>query len=124
DLLRFFRLYRYRHRLGAASGIAAAGEFQLTLSRSQPRRFLATLAHHSVRLAARLSVRLVRQAAKASLQSLSQRSADNADRRPLARRRLDLRSVGRVAWVRSDFESPLGSTPSQAETKGAAGMVD
>ena len=56
DLLRFFRLHRYRDRFGAAAGDQAAAEFQRALPGRERRRFLAALAHQPFQLAARLLV--------------------------------------------------------------------
>src|SRR5204863_3099907 len=101
NLLRLLRLHRHCNWLGAAFGIQASRKLQCAISRPERRRLLAALAHHAVRLAARLCLCVVWRPSKAPLQSLSQRRVDHVDRRPLAWRGLDIPVVGRVAWTRS-----------------------
>ena len=56
DLFRFLRLHRHGHRHGAAARLPFPGEFPPAVSRLQHHRFLASLAHLAVALAARLSL--------------------------------------------------------------------
>ena len=77
-------------------GIKLPQNFNRSLRGGEHRRFLAPLAHHSFQLAARLSVFFAaRQASQAS--QLRESGDHHGDRRPVARRELEVRHLGRAA---------------------------
>ncbi len=97
-VLRFLRLHRYRPRLRASARHHAAAQFQSAVRRPKHFRLLASLAHFLLQLAARLSVFLAARPALA-LENLrvSESGHHHDDRRPLARRELDVSDLGRLA---------------------------
>ena len=97
DLLRLRRLFDDRDRRRDVPRLRDARQFPLPLCGGRLLRFLAALAHHLVELAARLSLHSAgRQPARAGAH-LHRADGDDAARRPVARRGLDLRRLGRPA---------------------------
>ncbi len=72
---------------------------------------LAALAHDAVALAARLRLHPARRQPARSRDHVPQPAADDAHRRPLARRRLDLRRLGRPARPRPRRRALAGAAP-------------
>ena len=77
--------------------LRAAGQLPHAVRGDRLLRFLAALAHLALHVAARLPVRPARRQSRQRSPHLRQPDADDAARRPLARRELDLRRVGRPA---------------------------
>ena len=95
DLLRLLRLHRHGDRPGAAARLPAAAELRPALPGAQPPGLLAALAHDAVALAARLPLHPARRQPRRAAADLPQPDAHDAARRPLARRGLDVRGLGR-----------------------------
>ena len=79
-------------------GFVFPGEFPDAVSSDERHRLLAPLAHHALDLAARLSLYPARRQPSRACCDLAQPDADDAARRPLARRAVDLRCLGRLSW--------------------------
>ena len=96
-----------------AIGVAALLGYRFPRNFNQPyravelARFLAPLAHLAVDLAARLSLHPARRQAGAAMADLSQSDDHHAARRPLARRRLELRALGNAAWRHAEHRALL-----------------
>ncbi len=96
DLLRLLRLHRHRDRAGAADGVHLPPELQQPLPGDRLSRLLAPLAHDPVALPARLPLHPARRQPRQPPLHLPQPDDHDAARRALARRRLDLRALGRL----------------------------
>ena len=94
DLLRLFRLYRHRARVGAAVRLHRARELRRAVSGAQPGGLLAALAYLAVVVAARLPVHPAGRLAAAAAAQLPQPVPDHGAGRPLARRGLALSCSG------------------------------
>ncbi len=97
DLLRLRRLLDDRHRHRALPRLRAAGQLPHAVRRDRLLGLLAALAHLAVDLAARLPLHPARRQSRHGSAHLRQPDADDAARRPVARRELDLRGLGRPA---------------------------
>ncbi len=97
DLLRLRGLLDDRRRRCALPRIRVAGQLPDALRGDRLLRFLASLAHLAVDLAARLPLHPARRQSRDGAAHLRQPDADDAARRALARRQLDLRGLGRIA---------------------------
>src|SRR5579863_6132785 len=89
DLLRFFGLYGYGDRHGIAARLSFSAEFPASVSGVQHHRFLASLAHVAVAVAARLSVYLSGRESPRDAKDLPESDADDAVGRIVARRELE-----------------------------------
>ena len=78
-------------------GFALPDNFRYAVRGDRLLRFLAALAHLAVHVAARLPLHPARRQSRQRGPHLRQPDADDAARRPLARRQLDLRRLGRPA---------------------------
>src|SRR6185437_477532 len=108
DLFRLFRLYGHGHRHGPTAGFPFSGEFPAAVPRIEHHRFLAALAHFALALAPRLSLYSTwRQPPRASAH-VSQSDADNAARRAVARRQLELCCLGRLSWGAAERGTDAG----------------
>ena len=96
-LFRFFRLFRHGDRNLADVRHLPAVEFQFALPGDEHHRLLAPLAHDAVAVPARLSLHPARGKPVRLVAALCEPDDHDAARRPLARRRLDLCCLGRVA---------------------------
>ena len=76
-------------------GFTFPDNFNRPYTATQPAGLLAPLAHDALALAARLPLHLARRQPEGRPQDLPQPDADDAARRPVARRRLDVRDLGR-----------------------------
>ena len=103
-------------------GIKLPRQFQPSLRRRKHRRFLAPLAHYALQLAARLSVFF---AARQAHQVLRVREPDHhhGDRRPVARRQLELRHLGRAARLRTGRCPPVADLARQPRKPPASGAT-
>src|SRR3569623_2014830 len=99
-LSRLLRLLRHRDRLGCAPGLRPAGELQDAVSIGVAARILAALAHLAVDLAARLPLRPAGRQPRCPVAHVRQPVADDAPRRPVARRVLGVHRVGRAPRLR------------------------
>ncbi len=97
DLLRLRRLLDGCDRHGALPRLRAAGQLPHAVRGDRLLGLLASLAHVAVDVAARLPVHPARRQPRHRGAHLRQPDADDAARRPLARRELDLRGLGRPA---------------------------
>ena len=95
DLLRFRRLLDLGDRSRFVPRLRHARQFPLPLWRRRLFRLLAALAHHSVELAARLSLHSPGRQPPRAGAHLCRADGDHAAGRPVARRQLDLRRLGR-----------------------------
>ena len=95
-LLRFFGIYRHRHRHGAGDGIRAHAELPAPLFLAVHRRAVAALAHLPHILVPRLPVYPPGRQSCSALAALLQHTARVHPQRPLARRAVDLRHLGRA----------------------------
>ena len=116
DLLRFQRLYRHRDRAGGIARLPLSAQFQPALPGRAAARILAALAHLAVELAARLSVHTARRQPARQAEDLPQPDADDAARRHLARRGVEIRDVGGAARRR-----PRGRADARTVARDAAG---
>ena len=96
DLRRLQRLQRHRARQRAAARLPLHGELPAAVPRDEPAGFLAALAHQPEHVAARLPVHPARRQSARRGDDVPQPDADDAARRPVARRELDVRRVGRA----------------------------
>src|ERR1035441_9038650 len=97
-VLRLQRLHGYCQGRGAAAGHPAAGELPPAVPRGERGRVLAALAHHLLRVAARLPLRRAAQAAQASAALLQLCLPGHIyPGRPVARALLDLPHLGLAA---------------------------
>src|SRR6185312_2657561 len=128
DLLRFFRVFRYRDRYRAVHGIPADGQFRPALPRDQHRRILAALAYLALDLVPRLCV----YPAWRQPRTRGPMGAECPDRlrpeRSLAWRQLDLCRLGRpsrpVSYRRTAVAAPQEGAigiPAQTRPLAAAG---
>ena len=85
--------------LGLLFGIVIPDNFDAPYSRHLRHRFLAALAHDAVAHAARLSLHLARRQPPRPVAPDRGAARHHAARRAVARRRLDLRHLGRPAWL-------------------------
>ena len=97
DLLRFLGLHRHGDRAGPHVRHPAAVELQFALQGHEHRRVLAALAHDPVTLPARLPLHPAGRQPQGPGAPLRQPDDHHAAGRPLARRRLDVRRLGRLA---------------------------
>ena len=97
DLLRLQRLLRHGDRTRPDARVRLPQELRLAVQVAVHHRVLAPLAHLAVLVAARLPVRSARRQPERPGPHLRQPDARDADWRPLARRRLELRRLGRAA---------------------------
>ena len=97
DLLRLRRLLHNRDRRGDVPGLRDARQLPLPVRGRGLFRFLATLAHHAVGVAARLRLHPARRQPARRGAHLLRADGDDAARRPVARRELDVRGLGRPA---------------------------
>ena len=95
DLLRFRGLFDVGDRRRAVPGLCNAGQFPFPLRSGRLLRLLAALAHHLVELAARLSLHSARREPSRPGADLCGIDGHDAAGRPVARRELDVRGVGR-----------------------------
>src|SRR5690606_22202877 len=118
NLLRLFRLLRYRARNGAHPRVRHHAEFQPAVFGGQPGRVLAPMAHQPFDMAAGLSLHSFGwQSARARPRSLE--SDDHNDiRRLVAWRALELRSLGSMA------RPGAGSLPLANRPEMVAGRLD
>ena len=97
DLLRLRRLLDHRDRRGDVPGLRDARQLPLSVRGGGLLRFLAALAHHPVGVAARLPLHPARRQPARPGAHLLRADGDDAARRAVAWRELDVRRVGRVA---------------------------
>ena len=95
DLFRLLRLFRHGDRAGAAVRHHLSAELQLALQVALADRLLAALAHDAVALPARLSLCAARRQPARAAAPLHQPARHHGDRRPVARRKLEFRGLGR-----------------------------
>ena len=88
-------------------GIRLPVNFRLALQGCLDRRFLAPLAHHAVAFPARLPLHPARRQPARRGTALPQPPRHHAARRPVARRRLEFRDLGRPAWRLSGDQPSL-----------------
>ena len=97
DLLRLRRLFDHRDRRRHVPGLRDAGQLPFSVCGDRLLGFLAALAHHAVGVAARLPVHPARRQPPRPGAHVHGADGDDAARRPVARRKLDVRRVGRTA---------------------------
>ena len=118
----FSRLHRHRDRLRAAARLPFPAELRLAVRRDVDPGLLAPLAHDAVALAARLPLHPARRQPQGQDPHLPQPDAHDAARRALARRRLDVRRLGRHprrrARRRAPAEGPRRATSSRRTRAG------
>ena len=110
DLLRLLRLFRHGDRPRPDVRPAPAVQLQRAVPRAVDARLLAALAHDAVPLPARLPLHPAGRQPLRTAAPGSQRHRHHAARRPVARRELDLRRVGRAARRRARGEPCVGGT--------------
>ena len=96
-LFRLLRLLGHGDRARPDVRHPAAAQLQLALQGGQHHRLLAPLAHHAVALPARLPLHPARRQPARRRRAATSTCDHDAARRPVARRRLDLRGLGRAA---------------------------
>ena len=106
DLLRLQRLRGHRHRRLAAPRLRAARQLRRPVHRRLGAGLLAALAHDAVALAARLPLHPAGRQPQGADPHLREPDPHHGARRPLARRRLDLRVLGRAARRRTGGGAP------------------
>ena len=97
DLLRFRRVLDDRDRRRDVPRLRDAGQLPLSVRRGRLLGFLAALAHHAVVVAARLPLHSARRQPAWRGAHVHRADDDDAARRPLARRELGVRRLGRTA---------------------------
>ncbi len=97
DLLRFRRLLDDRDRRRDVPRLRDAGQLPLSVCGGRLLGFLAALAHHAVVVAARLPLHSARRQPARRGAHVHRADDDDAARRPLARRELGVRRLGRIA---------------------------
>src|SRR5262249_7811362 len=107
---RFLRLFGHGHRCVAPVWNHVAAEFQLSVSGNQHHRLLAALAHDTVALPARLSVLRAWRQSPRTRAAVPEPPDHDVARWPVARRRLDVRNLGRPARLLSDRQPGLAGT--------------
>ena len=95
DLLRLLRLHGHRDRDRAPARLQLPAELRLALRGHVVAGLLAALAHDALALAARLPLHPARRQPRRRGDHVPQPDADDAARRALARRRVDVRRLGR-----------------------------
>ena len=98
DLRRLLRVHRHRHRTGPVAGLPVPSELRSSLYGDIPPGLLAPLAHDPLAVPPRLPLCAPGWQPQRPGRDLSQSHAHHGDRRAVARRRLDLRSLGRPPW--------------------------
>ena len=96
DLLRLLRLHRHRHRLGDAARRRASRELRRALPGARTSPTSGAAGTSPLHLAARLPLHPARRQPRPAACDLPQPDAHDAARRPLARRGVDLRGLGRA----------------------------
>ena len=113
DLLRLQRLHRHRHRPRHAARVPVPAELRRALHGAEPAGLLAALAHDALALAARLPLHPPGRERQRPGPDHSQHHDHHGAGRPLARRGLDVRGLGRPAgaWARASgtCAAPAGS---------------
>src|SRR5205823_10608065 len=105
---------------GATVRLPLSAELQLPIPRGVGDRVLAALAHVAVILAARLPVYPARRQSGRHAVRLPQSDDNNAAGRAMARRRLELRGLGRAARRRAMRQQAVaggGAAPSDADRR-------
>src|SRR5581483_4755261 len=101
DLRGLLWLHEHRDRRRAAPRLRVPAELRVPVHRGVAAGLLATLAHDAVALAARLPLHPARRQPQGTAPDLPQPDADDAARRPLARRGVDVRDLGRHPRARA-----------------------
>ena len=96
DLRRLLGLHRHRPRRRQVPGLRDSAELQSPVLRHQPAGLLEPLAHQPLDLAPRLPLHPAGRQPRRHAADLPQPDADDGPRRPLARRRLDVRGLGHL----------------------------
>ena len=97
DLRRLQRVHRHRHRDRAAARVQVPGQLQLPVRRRVDAGLLAQVAHDTVVVVAGLPVHPPGRQPRPDVAHRRQHLLDDADRRAVARGRVDVRGVGRVS---------------------------
>ena len=95
DLRRLLRLHGHGHRHRAPARLQVPAELRQPVHRRLDPGLLAPLAHDALALAARLRLHPPRREPEGRAADLPEPDGDDADRRPLARRRVVVRDLGR-----------------------------
>ena len=111
DLRRLLRLHRHGDRDRPAARLLVPAELRLAVCRRFGAGLLATLAHDALALAPRLRLHPARRQPEGDDRHLPERDADDADRRALARRSLDLRRLGRPPRHRARRRAVVARPP-------------
>ena len=109
DLRRLLRLHRHRDRARAPARLHVPAELRLAVRGRLAPGLLAPLAHDALALAARLPLHPARRQPEGHARHLPQPDADDAARRALARRRLDVRRLGRASTAPGSPSSAGGA---------------
>src|SRR5438445_11415725 len=108
DLLRLLGALRHGDRERAPARYHPPDQLPHALLRGEPRGVLASLAHHALDVAPRLSLHPARRESPRHLHDLPQPLAHDAAGRVVARRRVDVRRLGRLSW---DAARPASGDP-------------
>ncbi len=117
DLRRLRRLLGHGARHLAVVRHRAERQLPLPLRRHQPARVLAALAHQPVDVVARLSLQAARRQPRRRLGHQPQPADHDGARRPVARRRLVVRPVGRLPGAVAGRASRLRSVARHARAR-------
>src|SRR6201999_4072753 len=96
DLLRLRRLYEHGDRPGAAARVQVPAELRPAVPGHELPGLLAALAHDAVALPARLHLHPARRQPPRGAAHVGEPAGDDAARRAVARRRVDVRHLGRL----------------------------
>src|SRR5262249_28892445 len=96
DFLRLLRIHGHGDRHGGAAGVSFPTQLPKTIPGVEYHRFLAPLAHVAFPVAARLPVYPAGRKSAWDPDDLPQPDAHHAAGRPVARRELELRDLGRL----------------------------